>query len=151
MNVEILSAEDDIRRMEVEVDKLFRDLMISKNPLGILSETVWRPPTDVYETPEAYVIVMEVAGIRRQDIHISLVDDLLTIRGRRVEHNTDNKIRYHQMEIHHGFFERCISLPDNIDRRNIKDATYSDGFLKIVIPKIEQASDKSSVKVIIRL
>ncbi|HUS59516.1 MAG TPA: Hsp20/alpha crystallin family protein [Planctomycetota bacterium] len=150
-NTKILAGDDEVRRMEMEVDRIFKNLLISKNPLGMLSESVWQPPTDVYETPGDIVISMEIPGIRKEDVNIILVDDVLTVRGRRADSSKDQKQRYHQMEIHYGCFERSVLLPKHIDRERIQDATYSDGFLKIVIPKVARSGGSTCVKVKIKL
>jgi len=150
-NVKILVGDDEVKRMELEVDRLFKNLLLSKNPLGMLSESVWWPPTDVFETPQEIVISMEIPGVRKEDVNIILVDDVLTIRGRRDDRNIERKQRYHQMEIHYGCFERALVLPKHIDRDRIQDATYSDGFLKIVIPKVARTTGSTSVTVRIKL
>jgi len=150
-NVRILVGDDEVKRMELEVDRLFKNLLLSKNPLGMLSESVWWPPTDVFETPQEIVISMEIPGVRKEDVNIILVDDVLTIRGRRDDRNIERKQRYHQMEIHYGCFERALVLPKHIDRDRIQDATYSDGFLKIVIPKVARTTGSTSVTVRIKL
>jgi len=149
--IRIQTADDEVRRMEMEVERIFKNLLVSKNPLGMLSESVWQPPTDVYETPNEIVISIEIPGIQKEDVTIFLVDDVLTIRGRRSDRCTDQKLRYHQMEIHYGCFERSLVLPKHIDRNRIQDATYTDGFLKIVIPKVPRPTGSTSIKVKIRL
>ena len=145
-----LAADDEVRRMEMEVDRIFKNLLISKNPLGMLSESVWQPPTDVYETCSSIVICMEIPGIRKEDVNIVLVDDVLTVRGRRTDGSQEQKQRYHQMEIHYGCFERSMILPKHIDRERIQDATYSDGFLRIVIPKVARSGGSTCVRVKIK-
>jgi HSP20 family protein len=94
----------------------------------------WRPPTDVFETEDAYVVVVEVAGMRGTEIAVTLEKSLLTIRGLRLEKG-DMKA-YHQMEIAYGEFETRIKLPRRIEQDEI-EATYSDGFLRVVMPKIK--------------
>ena len=150
-SIKIVTADDEVRRMEMEVDRIFKNLLVSKNPLGMLSESVWQPPTDVYETPAEIVVSVEIPGIQREDVSIFIVDDVLTIRGRRSDRSQERKLRYHQMEIHYGCFERSLVLPRHIDRDSIQDATYSDGFLKIVIPKVSRSTGSTSIKVKIKL
>jgi HSP20 family protein len=149
--VEVLTSEDELRRMELEVDRLFKGLMVSKNPLGLLSESVWRPPTDVFETQDEIVILMEIPCVNKEDVSILLVDDVLTIRGRRGDACRDRKVRYHQMEIHYGCFERSFVTPRHIERNAIQPATYSDGFLRIVIPKLSEPDGATPISVKIKL
>jgi HSP20 family molecular chaperone IbpA len=95
---------------------------------------LWRPPTDVYETEDAFVIVVEVAGMRGTEISVTLDKGLLSIRGLRVDKG-DMKA-YHQMEIAYGEFETKVKLPRRIEQDEI-EATYSDGFLRVVMPKVK--------------
>lgn len=95
---------------------------------------LWRPPTDVYETEDAFVIVVEVAGMRGTEISVTLEKELLSIRGLRVDKG-DMKA-YHQMEIAYGEFETKVKLPRRIEQDEI-EATYSDGFLRVVMPKVK--------------
>lgn len=95
---------------------------------------LWRPPTDVFESEDAFVVVVEVAGMRGMEISVSLDKEVLSIRGMRAD--TGKMKAYHQMEIAYGEFESKVKLPRRIDQENI-EATYSDGFLRVVMPKIK--------------
>ena len=148
--VRILASDDEVRRMESEVDRLFKNLFVAKNPLGLLSESVWQPPTDVFETSNEIVICMEIPSVNEQDFSIFVVEDVLTIRGRRADTCRDQKVRYLQMEIHYGHFERSFVLPDYVGQTNVS-ATYKDGFLRIVIPKKAPPNGPKSVSVKIKL
>ena len=148
--VRILASDDEVRRMESDVDRLFKNLFIAKNPLGLLSESVWQPPTDVFETSDEIVICMEIPSVNKEDFSIFVVEDVLTIRGRRGDTCRDQKVRYHQMEIHYGHFERSFVLPDYVDQTSVL-ATYNDGFLRIVMPKKAIPNGPKSVSVKIKL
>ena len=93
---------------------------------------LWRPPTDVLETDEAYEVLVEVAGMRGAEFIITYNKKLLTIRGSRAD--TGTRKAYHQMEIAYGEFSTEVSIQAPIDASNI-NATYNDGFLKVVLPK----------------
>ncbi len=91
----------------------------------------WRPPTDVYETENAIIIRVEVAGMREIDFSISLVGRNLTIRG--IRQDTSERRAYHQMEIPFGEFSTEFELPHMINSNKV-DAVYRDGFLLITLP-----------------
>ena len=93
---------------------------------------LWRPPTDVLETEEAYIVLVEVAGMRGAEFIVTYNKKLLTIRGSRAD--TSTRKAYHQMEIAYGEFATEVSIQAPIDASNII-ATYNDGFLKLVLPK----------------
>ncbi len=93
----------------------------------------WRPPTDVYETENEYVIEMDVAGMRRNDIQIALQGRRVFIVG--VRRAPRGELRaYHQMEINTGEFRAVVDLPDAVDATEAT-ATYEDGSLRVVIAK----------------
>lgn len=93
----------------------------------------WRPPTDVYETEEAIVVRVEIAGMHESDFSIVLDGRYLTIRGLRQD--VSERRAYHQMEIRYGEFSVDIEIPVTIDAENVQ-ATYQNGFLKIILPKV---------------
>ena len=101
----------------------------------------WRPPTDVYETDNAIIIRVEVAGMRETDFSISLVGRNLTIRG--IRQDTSERRAYHQMEIRYGEFSCAVGIPLNADQRN-SDAHYKNGFLTITLPKLKSTKDIST-------
>ncbi len=94
----------------------------------------WRPLTDVYETEDAIIIRVEVAGMRESDFTISLVERSLTIRG--VRQDTAERRAYHQMEIPFGEFNTEVELPYAIISEQV-EAVYRDGFLRIMLPKAQ--------------
>ncbi|MGH2521386.1 MAG: Hsp20/alpha crystallin family protein [Anaerolineales bacterium] len=96
---------------------------------------VWRPPTDMYETEDQIVVQVEVAGVRQEDFSVSLYDRRLSISGVRGDSNPDRRA-YHQMEIHFGEFRTDVELPCLVNENQI-EARYSDGFLRVTLPKLK--------------
>lgn len=94
----------------------------------------WRPPTDVYEQTEEIVVRVEVAGMDEEDFTIAIHDQLLVVRGTRID--TPEKRAYHQMEIRYGEFSTEVDLPVQVDVENAK-AKYQKGFLIIKLPKMQ--------------
>ncbi len=93
---------------------------------------LWRPPTDVFETEEAYVVMVEVAGMREAEFAVTLDRQILSIRGTRADSPTAKA--YHHMEIAYGEFATEVSLAVPIEAATIQ-ASYADGFLRVVLPK----------------
>jgi HSP20 family protein len=96
------------------------------------NETIWRPPTDVYETDGAVVVVIEIAGLGPNDYEILLRGRMLVVAGER--RDPAEKLAYQQMEIRHGKFRTDVNLPWPLEPSG-QEATYENGFLKIVLPK----------------
>ena len=94
--------------------------------------SAWSPPTDVYEAEEAYIIRVEVAGMREADFEITLEDGFLQIGGTRPD--VPERRAYQQMEIRFGRFSTAVGLPGpvNVDESR---AEYVDGFLTVTLPK----------------
>jgi HSP20 family protein len=101
---------------------------------GTPEELIWSPPTDIYETDQVYVVIMEVAGVARETMRISFLHDMLTVTGERSDETRPEPVRYSQMEINYGPFQKEIHFPNRIDRSAIS-AHYREGFLKVVLPK----------------
>jgi HSP20 family protein len=91
----------------------------------------WRPPTDVYETENAIIIRVEIAGMHETDFSISLVGRNITIRG--IRQDTSERRAYHQMEIPFGEFSTEFELPYIVNSNKV-EAIYRDGFLLITLP-----------------
>jgi HSP20 family protein len=96
--------------------------------------TLWRPPTDIFETDEHFIIKVEIAGMRDDDIEVALEKNLLVISGNRAD-MPEQRAYYHQLEIQSGKFEITveISVPVDVEKAG---AVYKDGFLTITLPKL---------------
>jgi HSP20 family protein len=94
------------------------------------------PRMDVSESDKEIAITVEMPGLQRSDVDITVDDDVLTIRGeKKVEREEgDEKKNYHVSERSYGVFYRAIQLPPGVDPKSIQ-ATMSSGVLKITIPK----------------
>jgi len=118
------------QRMEKMLDNIFDEM----RPTMFSAEQVWKPPVDIYETAEEIVVLMEIAGMRRKDINVTMEDDLLRISGIRPDYSPPSKMKLHQMEIDYGRFERIVKISLPIDTKNIS-AKYKEGFLQVTLPK----------------
>ncbi len=94
--------------------------------------SLWSPPTDVYETEDAYIVRVEVAGMRNARFEITLENGILHITG--VRPDVAERRAYHQMEIRFGRFSTSVALPETI-QVELAQAEYDDGFLTIILPK----------------
>ena len=102
--------------------------------------TGWSPALDLYESSDHLVAVVELPGMRKEDIDISLHDGTLTISGERKRESTDGE-KAQRTERYVGTFRRSIALPTRVDASKVS-ATYQDGILKVTLPKAEEAKPK---------
>ena len=109
-------------------------------------QPAWAPPVDILESPDAVLLVVEVAGVPEADMHLELHDQILTVHGekhlaRRVEGEN-----FHRAECLYGRFERSFSLGRAVDAENIR-ASYRDGLLRVRIPKAHREPRRIQVEV----
>ncbi len=104
---------------------------------------VWSPPTDFYETGAAFIIRVEIAGMKLEDFKISLEDRYLIISGTRTD--TPGPRAYHRMEIRYGEFRTVVNLPAPVEASQA-EAVYQDGFLTLKLPKAAARTIQVKIK-----
>ena len=105
--------------------------------------TGWTPALDLYQNNDNVVAIVELPGMRKEDIEISLQDGMLTIGGERKSDtgengNGENAARTERFT---GKFRRSITLPTRVEANKV-NATYKDGLLTVTLPKAEEAKPK---------
>lgn len=105
------------------------------SPRTVRHGRVWVPPTDVYETEDMLVALVELAGVKQSDFTVSLFERRLIVTGVRVDHGPVRRA-YHQMEVPFGEFRIEVDLPVSVEASKV-DAQYADGFLRILLPKLK--------------
>ena len=103
--------------------------------------TGWSPALDLYESGDQFVAVVELPGMRKEVIDISLHDGTLTISGERKREKSSNGETAQRTERYVGTFRSSIALPSRVDPSKVS-ATYQDGILKVTLPKTEEAKPK---------
>ncbi len=103
------------------------------------------PKVDVIETKENFELQFLVPGISKEEIDLSIEKGKLTVSGERKKEKEEEGLDYKLVESGYGTFKRSFQLPENIDEENI-EGSYSNGILKVKIPKVEI---KSSLKQIV--
>ena len=102
--------------------------------------TGWTPALDLYQNNDNVVAIVELPGMRKEDIEISLQDGMLTIGGER-KSETGNGENAARTERFTGKFRRSVTLPTRVDGNKV-NATYKDGLLTVTLPKAEEAKPK---------
>lgn len=123
--------------MHAQVSRLFDGFLGQP----VASERVWAPAADMYETKSEVVVTTELPGLSEKDIHLSLVDDLLTVKGERQGSTDVEEGSSYRRERWYGKFERAFSLPAPVNVEQVK-ATYRDGVLTVKLPKAEENKPK---------
>lgn len=108
------------------------------------TETVgWVPPVEIVEKPDMLLVTAELPGMTREQIDVTFEDDVLTIRGEKVEEKKEEKAeaKFHLFERFYGTFARSFVVPRTVDASKIS-AEFKDGVLIVKLPKNEAAMAK---------
>ena len=105
-------------------------------------ETHWIPNTDVYVTEGVLVIKVELAGMRREDLELTVEGNRLMISGHRPDGSRGTKCKFLVMEINFGPFECVIEIPPGYELTEAR-AAYQNGFLRIDVPQSARPSSKA--------
>lgn len=108
---------------------------------GINPASAWLPAVDLRESEEQYTLVADLPGLKKEDIEISLTDDVVTIKGERKQEQEQNASGWHVFERNCGAFQRSFRLPRGVDGGNV-NAKFENGVLTVTLPKPEQARKK---------
>lgn len=100
----------------------------------------WSPALDLYQNSDNVIAVVELPGMRKEDIDVSLHDGMLTIAGERPTSSGEGE-NAERTERFSGKFRRSITLPTRVDAGKVS-ATYKDGILTVTLPKAEEAKPK---------
>ena len=130
---------DELERMQRRMGDLVEDVEGPNLKKGVI-----RPLADVQETDEALVVTMDMPGVEKQDIDISVVEDELRVSGQRKSEAELNEQDYHRRERTYSRFERRVLLPASIKSEEGR-ATLNNGVLEITLPKVSVPSRKRIV------
>jgi HSP20 family protein len=125
--------------MQREIDKMFDRFRggISDDS----NSSAFMPVVDIVERKDDYLVKVELPGVNKNDVKITIQNDILTIRGeKKLEKETKDE-NYHRVERSYGTFQRSFTLPSSVKSDKI-DATYDNGVLSISLPKAEEAKPK---------
>jgi len=101
----------------------------------------WMPPVDIAEREKDYTIKIELPGVEKNDVKITIQKDVLTIRGEKKQEGEEKSGNYQRIERCYGSFQRSFTLPTSVSSDKI-EASYDNGVLTINLPKVEEARPK---------
>jgi HSP20 family protein len=105
----------------------------------------FRPECDIIESDDTYSIVIDIPGLSKNEVNVSLKDDVLTVRGERVNEIDDEGI-YRRQERASGVFSRSFALPQNVETNEV-NASFRTGVLTISMPKTETHEDSTHIPI----
>jgi len=137
-----LAGPEDIQK---EMERFFTHMGRWKRPVFFF-EKAWKPLCDVSETDREIIVVVDLAGVNAEEVHVTVEGLNLILRGIRQEPERSPHQTYHQMEIGYGPFERILVLPTQVDADNAR-ATYVAGLLEIRLPKLAEPRGRAGIDV----
>jgi HSP20 family protein len=133
----------DLEDMERRLSTWFgRPLRRRNGEQEALTVAEWSPLVDIEESEKEYLIKAEIPEMKKEDVKITVQDDVLSISGERKSEKEEKGKKYHRVERSYGSFLRSFTLPDDADGTKIT-AEYKDGVLRLHLPKSEQAKPKA--------
>lgn len=151
----MMRENDSLARMHEQMNQLFDSFFgdagwsMNRPPVDG-SNAMLQPQLDIFETDKAYKLSVELPGVERDDIDLSVDDDALIIRARKDRHSEDAKDdRYHRVERHYGRYERMLTLPVDADTDKI-GAELKNGVLEVTIPRREDIETSSGRRIDIK-
>ncbi len=137
----------DLITLQDHMNRLFEDAATRRGAEADdeIERSDWTPAADVYEREREYLIVLDLPGVERERLDVGLDEGRLTVRGERVQVESDGHVR--RAERPAGRFARSFALPETVEREGIS-ADYKDGVLRLRLPKRrEQQPRRVEIKV----
>jgi HSP20 family protein len=142
---DLRSAQEELAQMAQMSPRLAHALGLHGQPQGsataTATATAWAPALDISERKDAYLVTVELPGVEADDLDITLEDGLLTIQGERHFAHDSSEQQFHRVERRYGAFRRAITLPAQVQAEQV-EASFDNGVLQIVVPKMEEAKPK---------
>jgi len=126
----------DVVNLHDEMNRLF-DEVWRRSQLRS-GTAAWVPPVDLMENEAEFRLVAELPGIPREDVKISLTDNILTLRGEKRTQAEEKNESWHHVERSYGSFERSFNLVSPVDAAKVK-AKFENGLLIVTLPKSEES------------
>lgn len=133
----------EMERMQREMDRLFNGgLTRFTRGEEAMTITEWSPSVDISEDDKEFVVKAELPEVKKDDVKVTVEDDVLTIRGERKAEQEEKGKKYHRIERSYGSFERSFTLPEVTDASKIS-SEFKDGVLTVHLPKNPNAKPKA--------
>ena len=138
---ELATWPSDLFGIQREMNRMFDTMFRNDSRDDDSAFTAWTPAVDIAEHDDEFVAKVELPGVNKEDVKITIESNILTIRGEKKQEKETKKENYHRVERSYGSFQRSFTLPSTVKSDKI-DAIYKDGVLQITLPKAEEAKPK---------
>lgn len=133
----------DLEDMERRLSTYFgRPALRTEAGQEAMTVAEWSPRVDISEDEKEYLIKADLPEVKKEDVKLTVQDDVMSISGDRKYEKEEKGKKYHRVERSYGSFMRSFTLPEDADGNKVS-AEYKDGVLKVHLPKSEKAKPKS--------
>lgn len=129
----------DLVGLTDEVERVFRHVLGGQDTP--VAAGAWSPALDVEENEDAFVLHVELPGMKADDVDISLEENVLTISGERTFYADRERDGFKRVERRFGRFHRAVRLPDRVEPDGVT-AAYRDGIVSVTVPKAPEAKPR---------
>jgi HSP20 family protein len=133
-----LSTWSPLSNLRDHINRIF-ELNFPARPAEAFGD--WAPALDAFEDKDKYTVSVELPGLKKEDINVTVHDGVLTVSGERKSEKEVKEGTVHRTERYYGKFSRSVSLPAAVRAEKVA-ANYRDGVLTVEIPKAEEAKPK---------
>ena len=142
MNIIKYDPFREMRSLQDEVNRLFTSSFSRGNSNeSDLMRGAWSPQVDIFENKNEIVLEAELAGMKPEDVEISIENNVLTIHGERKFEKNDESDNFHRVERSYGSFTRSFTLPPTVSSENA-NAEFENGVLRLTLAKREEAKPR---------
>jgi len=132
----------DFVGVQRDINRLFDNFFHSGSPVEeTMAASYFAPAVDIAEQENEYVVKVELPGVTKDDVKISVESSTLTIKGEKKQDKEEKSKDFHRVERSYGSFQRSFTLPSTVKNDKI-DAVFNNGILTITMPKSEEAKPK---------
>lgn len=130
----------ELRSLQDEMNRLFLT-NVSRGEESDLMRGAWSPQVDIFENQNEIVLEAELAGMKPEDVEISIENNILTLHGERKFEKKDEGDNFHRVERSYGSFTRSFNLPPTVSSENA-NAEFENGVLRLTLAKREEAKPR---------
>ena len=129
---------EEMERLRREFDRILEEFFPIRREV---EARMFIPPIELYETDKELVLKVDLPGVKKEDVEITVKENAVVVRAERKEEREENTENIHRSERFYGVIERAIQLPVEVNPDEAR-AEYKDGVLEIRIPKAQVEREK---------
>ncbi len=138
MNIVKYDPFRELRFLQEEVNRVFNSGAHRVGGQEDIMKGAWTPSVDIFENQDKIVLEAELAGMKPEDVDVSIENNVITLKGERNFEKKEETENYHRVERSYGSFTRSFTLPRTVVSDEVA-ANFENGVLKVTLPKREEA------------